>query len=143
MKLKELEEKETSTKSDCKEPCVTCNYKKEESNTFEIIVKCEDDEYGYAMVWDGAGDEGDGDMRIQCYQSRFKKEVLLDKDFNESEELECSKSYVTEIKNKQEAVEEFFNFWFTAPQIAITASSMKEAMELLEDSKIETVIVKG
>ena len=71
-------EKETEKECDCKEQCVECNCKKEESNTFDIIIKCEDDEYGYATVWDGAGDDGKGDMRIQCYQSRFKKEELLE-----------------------------------------------------------------
>ncbi len=136
-------EKETEKECDCKEPCVECNCKKEESNTFDIIIKCEDDEYGYATVWDGAGDDGKGDMRIQCYQSRFKKEELLDKNFNDSRILQISKSYLTEIKNKKEAVEEFFNFWSTALRVAIIAPSIEEAIELLKDSKVETAIIKS
>ena len=72
-------------------------------------------------------------MRIQCYQSRFKKEELLDKNFNDSSILQISKSYITEIKNKKEAIEEFFNFWFTAPRVAIIAPSIEEAIELLKD----------
>lgn len=117
--------------------------KKTDENNFEIIIKCDNDDYGYAFVWDGAGDEGNGDMRIQCYQSSFKKEVLLDEDFNESEELQCSKSYITEVKNKQEAIEEFFKFWIKTQQIAIIATSIEEAMELLKDSKVETAIIKN